>query len=237
MLAPLVFVLAVVAAGVPAGPAPTPAAAPPVPANANAGTPLKEIGRVTSSAMCTAIVVRANSAIGAALRNDQTLTMAVSALRRADLDSANAIDKNKSMRDIERLANDLRMSAGNAEAQITKLREMSAEATDPERKAELKEFADALGGALFRQKRIGHDLQKMLAIIEGRDARAGAKADMAYAMPENRSFGNLHPYDFDPSHYNQMAQGAAKDLEERTLAILADESKAAEHIVGAVNGC
>lgn len=235
MLAPLVFVLAVVAAGVPSAPAPTASGAPAAPANA--GPPLKEIGRVTSSAMCTAIVVRANSAIGAALRNDQTVTMAVSTLRRADLDTTNPIDKNRTMRDIERLANDLRMSAGNAEGQIKKLREMSAQATDPQRKADLKEFADALGGALFRQKRIGSDMQRMLAIIEGRDARAGAKADIGYALPENRAFSNLHPDDFDSAHYNLMAQGAAKDLEERSLAIFADESKAAEHIVGAVNGC
>lgn len=231
MLEPLVFVVAIATAGTPSD-----ASAPPAPAPA-AKEPLKEIGRVTSSAMCTNIVVRANSAISAALRNDQTVTLAVSTLRRVDLDTTNVIQKQKSMNEIGRLADDLRISAGNADAQIKKLREMAEQATDPERKAELKEFADALSGALGRQKRIGADLQKMLVIMDGREAREEAHRDIAYANPGGLQPWTAHDADFDTKHYNQMARAAAKEVEDRTLSIAADESKAAEHIVGAVNGC
>jgi hypothetical protein len=233
MFEPLVFVVAIATAGAPSDVTAPPSAAP----AAKEQTPLKEIGRVTSSAMCTNIVVRANSAISAALRNDQTVSIAVSTLRRVDLDTTNVIQKQKSMNEIGRLADDLRMSAGNADAQIKKLRQMSEQATDPERKAELKEFADALGGALARQKRIGADLQKMLVIMDGREAREEAHRDIAYANPGGLQPWTTHDADFDTKHYNQMARSAAKELEDRTLSIAADESKAAQHVVGAVNGC
>ncbi|MBV8353700.1 MAG: hypothetical protein JO101_00135, partial [Candidatus Eremiobacteraeota bacterium] len=123
-----------------------PAAAPASPASAAAvkEPPLKEIGRVTSSAACTNIVIRANSVIGASLRNDQTVALAVTTLRRVDLDTTNPIDRNKAVHEIDRIATELRNSAGNADAQIKKLRELSDESTDPVRKADLKEFADAL---------------------------------------------------------------------------------------------
>jgi hypothetical protein len=232
MLEPLVLVVALAAGAPPeasASPAPAPAA--------TSGPPLKEIGRVTTNAMCTAIVVRANSAIGTALRNDQTVSLAVATLRRVDLDTRNEIDKRKSMNSIGKLADELRTSSNNAEGQIKKLRELSGQATDPERKADLKEFADALGGALERQKRIGRDLQRMLVIIDGRDARMEARRDIAYSNPCMPIAGSCHDADLDTQHYNQMARAAAKELEDRTLSIAADESKAAGHIVGAVNGC
>jgi hypothetical protein len=231
MLQPLVLIVAIAAAGAPASAPPQPAA------TAAPQQQLKEIGRVTTNAMCTAIVMRANSAIGAALRNDQTVGLAVATLKRVDLDTNNAIDKRKSVSEIERLANDLRNSSGGADAQIKKLREMAEQATDPERKADLKEFADALGGALARQKRIGADLQRMLTIMEGREARESIRRDVAFANPGLPLPGASFDKDYDTKHYNEMARAAAKELEERTLSIAADESKAAEHIVGAVNGC
>ncbi|MBV8074003.1 MAG: hypothetical protein JO140_01150 [Candidatus Eremiobacteraeota bacterium] len=240
MLAPLVLIVAIASSGLPSDPG---TAASPAPSAAPAGSAaagkeqLKEIGRVTSNAMCTAIVMRANSAIGATLRNDQTVGIAIQTLRHVDLDTHNSIDKRKAMSDIGKLSDELRSSAGSAEEQIKKLREMSEQATDPTRKADLKEFADALGGALNRQKRIGADLARMLVIIEGRDARVEAHRDIAYSNPGGLTPWRVWDAEFDTMHYNSMARAAAKEVEDRTLSIAADESKAADHIVGAVNGC
>jgi hypothetical protein len=247
LLLPVALIVAIVTSGTSVPPAPPPAPAP-------SGSPsitfssgesgplketLKEIGRVTTNAMCTGIVMRANSAISAALRNDQTLTLAVATLRHVDLDTSNEIDKQRGMREIDKIAAELRKSAGDADGQVKKLREMSAQATDPVRKAELKSFADALGGALFKQNQIGNDLQRMVVIMDGRDARAQAHADMTGIMPQHsRLWQNADSKGvFDTHNYNQLASDAAKDVESRTLAISADESKAANHIVGAVNGC
>lgn len=225
MLKPLLLAIAVAGAA-----APTPSAAP-----STAAQPLQEIGHVFSSGACTAIVVRANSAISTTLRNDQTVSLAIDTLRHVNLDTSNAIEQRKGEASIERLAESLRTSSGDAEAQIKRLREMAAQTTDPIRKEDLKEFADALGGALARQRRIGADLQRMLVIMDGRQARAEARREIGYTGTA-RTFTAFDD-SFAPTHYNAMALAAAQELENRTVSISADESKAAEHVVGAVNGC
>ena len=224
MLKPLLLAIAVAGAA-----APTPSAAP-----STAAQPLREIGHVFSSGACTAIVVRANSAISTTLRNDQTVSLAIDTLRHVNLESPNAIEQRKGVASIERLAENLRLSSGDAEAQIKRLREMAAQTTDPVRKEDLKEFADALGGALARQRRIGADLQRMLVIMDGRQARAEVRRDIGYTGGRA-----LTTFDdsFAPTGYNSMALAAAQELENRTVSISADESKAAEHVLGAVNGC
>lgn len=228
MLEPLLLVVALLTPG---APVPTPQA------SAAAGQSLKEIGHVFSSGACTAIVVRANSAISSALRNDQTVGMVVDTLRHVDLDTTNIINKRKDMAAIGRLADDLRESSGGAAAQIKKLRQLAAETTDPVRKQDLKDFADALGGALARQNRIGADLQRMLVIIDGRDARAEAQRDVGYAVPGVYHPGAVFDREFPTTNYNAMALAAANEVQNRTLGISADESKAADHVIGAVNGC
>ena len=224
MLKPLFLALAVAGAAAPS-PSPDPSAA---------AQPLREIGHVFSSGACTAIVVRANSAISTTLRNDQTVAMAIDTLRHVNFETPNMIQQRKSVASIDRLATDLRTSSGDAESQIKRLREMAAQTTDPIRKQDLKDFADALGGALARQRRIGADLQRMLVIMDGRRARAEARQDMAYTGGRA-----LTAFDdsYAPINYNAMAQSAAQELEGRTLSIAADETKAAEHVLGAVNGC
>jgi len=227
MLELVAMVVALVTAG---APMPTPQASAPA-------QPLKEIGHVFSSGTCTAIVVRANSAIGATLRNDQTVLIAIDTLRHVDLDTTNVIQKRKGMASIARLADDLRVSSGDATAQIKKLRELAAASKDPVRKQDLNDFADALGGALKRQQRIGTDLGRMLSVINGRDARAEAQQDIMQANPYAIRPGGIFDSDFSTTNYNAMALAAANEVQNRTLSIAADESKAAEHVVGAVNGC
>ena len=199
--------------------------------------PLKEIGHVYSSGMCTAIVKRANNAIASALRNNRTVAEAVITLRSVDLESENGIVKHNGMTSIERLATDLRVSSSNANKDIKQLREISGQAEDPVRKSELKAFADALGGALGRQDKIGSDLQTMLLRMTGRD-----NEQEAYAQIQNNTHPVVMPDQimdayFAPVPYNNVAHQFAKDLATRTLDIAVDESKAAEHIIGAVNGC
>ncbi|MGH7660603.1 MAG: hypothetical protein ACRENA_06775 [Vulcanimicrobiaceae bacterium] len=229
MLKPVFLALAVAGAG---ASAPSPA---PSPAPSTAAQPLQEIGHVFSSGACTAIVVRANSAISTTLRNDQTVSLSIDTLRHVNLDNSNTIQRHKDEMSIERLAENLRTSSGDAESQIKRLKEMAAQTTDPIRKEDLKEFADALGGALARQRKIGADLQRMLVIMDGRRARAEARADIAYTGSGRQTT----PFDesFGPTHFNDIALSAAQELEGRTLSIAADETKAAEHVIGAVNGC
>jgi hypothetical protein len=226
MLLSLIFVVELALANAVA-PSPQPSAS---------SEPLKEIGHVYSSGMCTAIVKRANHAIASALHNNETVAAAVLTLRSVNLESQNGIVKHNGMTNIERLATDLRVSSHKADKEIKQLREISTQATDPVRKSELKAFADALGGALARQDKIGSDLQTMLLRMTGRDNEQEAykqiQTTVNVVMPDQ-----IMDQIFAPVPYNTVAHAFAKDLETRTVDIAGDESKAAEHVVGAVNGC
>lgn len=197
---------------------------------------LREIGHVYSSGACTAIATRANSVISSALRNDQTVSIIVTTLRTVNLDSSNRITKINGLRELEQYATELRMSAEHAKAQVKQLRGLANESTDPVRKAELTSFADALGGAIERQRHIGGEMQGMLARIAGRES----KVDMYETMDHHPDLvppWNWADVDYHTSVYNKMAVNEADYLEVQVPLISGDESKAADHVVGAVNGC
>jgi hypothetical protein len=197
---------------------------------------LREIGHVYTSGACTAIATRANSAISSAIRNDQTVTIIVQTLRTVDLDAANRITKINGLRELMQYATELRMSAEHAKKQVIELRKMAAESTDPVRKEELKTFADALGGAIERQRHIGGEMQGMLTRIAGRDSMADLY-QVIDRHPDQTPAWNWADVDFHTSVYNKMATNEANWLELQEPLISGDESKAADHVVGAVNGC
>ncbi|MGH7716574.1 MAG: hypothetical protein ACREML_11330 [Vulcanimicrobiaceae bacterium] len=226
------LILAVVLAQA-AAPAPSPASTPEPSASASS---LREIGHVYSNGACTAIATRANSAISAALRNDQTVVMMVSALRTVDLDTSNRINKINGLKQLEHYAEDVRLSAMQATAQVKRLHDLANESTDPVRKEELKQLADALGGALGRQQKMGRDLQGMLVRIAGRDSAAEIYQTMEQ-HPDMVPPWNWADVDYHTSVYNKMAVREANWLEIQTPLINGDEAKAADHVVGAVNGC
>ena len=230
MLVSLILAVAIAAA---AAPAPSPEVTPDPSASSQG---LREIGHVYTSGACTMIATRANSAISSALRNDQTVSVIVQALRSVDLDSSNRITKIQGLRELERYATDLRTSAEYAKKQIIELRALARDSTDPVRKEELKSFADALGGAIERQRHIGGEMQGMLARIAGRDSTAELYRTVEHRQDQSPPFT---PADVDLEWpvYNKMAADEAKWLETRVPLISGDESKAADHVVGAVNGC
>jgi len=232
---PLLLAIALQTASTPA-PAPEPHPSAAASAEPQAGT-LQEIGHVYSNGLCTAIVTRANSAISTTLRNDQTVTLVISTLHTRDFDSDNRLVHIRSLKELEHYATDLRVSAIHAGAQIQELRKMAAESTDPVRKEELKEFADALGGALQRQKKIGAELQGMLARIAGRDSFVQAYETMEHTGHDFVPPWNWADVDFHTSVYNLMAFHEAQLVEYQLPLITGDESKAADHVAGAVNGC
>jgi hypothetical protein len=232
MLVSVILAFAIALAGAPA-PAPSPETTADASASASS---LREIGHVYSNGACTAIATRANSAISATLRNDQTMFTLVSTLRTVDLDSSNKITKINGLKQLERYVDDLRLSAQQASAQIKQLRELANESTDPVRKEELKQFADALGGALARQQHMARDTQGMLVRIAGRDSAVDMYQTMEH-HPDMMPSWNWADVDYHTSVYNKMAINEAQWLEIQTPLVNGDESKAADHVVGAVNGC
>jgi len=218
---------------------PTPEPSPPPMTN----SPLKEIGRVRALPACTTIVVHANSAIDWALRNDNALAVSVNHLKHVDLD-ANPLSRSRGLNELMGLSRVMRKQAVDAEGEVKRLREIAAASEDATRKEELKTFADALGGAIFRQKRAADDLARFVVITEGRVAKAEAHMDMQTGKDPSQDgafkpIANAPsaPYSPSPLYLNETARDAAIEFEARIALIVADEAKAADHSIGATSGC
>ena len=207
-----------------------------------ASSPLKEIGRIRTLPACTTLVVHANSAIDSALRNDNALAVSVNRLKHVDLD-ANPLARARGLNELMGISRDMRKLAVEAEGEVKRLREIAATSEDATRKEELKTFADALGGAVFRQKRAADDLARFVVITEGRVAKAEAHMDMqtggdaSDGLARPRANAPLPAYSPSPLYLNETAREAAKDFEARIALIVADEAKAADHSIGATSGC
>jgi hypothetical protein len=206
-------------------------------------SPLKEIGRVRALPACTTLVVHANSAIDSALRNDNALAVSVNRLKHVDLD-ANALSRSRGLNELMGISRDMRKQAVEAEGEVKRLREIAATSEDATRKEELKSFADALGGAVFRQKRAADDLARFVVITEGRVAKAEAHMDMQTGKDPTQdglfkpaANATLPPYSPSPLYLNETARDAAKEFEAKIALIVADEAKAADHSIGATSGC
>ena len=212
---------------------------------------LKEIGHVRATAACAELAVHANSAISSALRNDLLLTQTIGKLHSVDLDG-DPISRRNGLQDLGNLAKDLRAQAVSGDREVKRLRELAAKSSDPEQKKELKNFADELGGALYRQKRIANDLNGLLAAF---DYHEMSKLDentiqvnmMTVGVPTLQTdrpdqkaaqgpLGRVNNIPVPPSD-NVLAARAANDFEVRMADITNDEGLAAEHTAGAVSGC
>jgi hypothetical protein len=240
MLTLLVPILVLLAA-----PSPAPSSDAPAP------SPLKEIGRVQSVSVCSAIVVHANSAISSALDNDQDLALVINRLRTTDLDDSTEIKRRNGMADLSTLAGRIRMSAASGWAEIKRLRTMAAQTAEPTRKTELKKFADALSGAIARQRKAAVDLDRMLTIIDGRRAvedvdgpDLGEQRAAIVADPNRVTSSSIDPGLMRnpagppaPSRVDDILRTVAEDFQSRTQAILSDEGTAADHTLGATTGC
>ncbi|PZR58330.1 MAG: hypothetical protein DLM50_04255 [Candidatus Meridianibacter frigidus] len=237
MLASFLFVAATVAAA-------------PAPAATSAPGALKEIGHVRATAACAELATHANSAISKALNNDLLLTQTITKLHSADLDG-DEITRHNNLEELGRLAKDLRAQAVSGDSEVRRLRDIAAKSTDPKQKKELKEFADQLGGALYRQKKVANDLNGLLAAFDyhgmakmdenQRDANEMAVGNGPPEMPDSSGSTVAHLDRIRNAPKNptdsKLAINAAADFELRLPDITNDEANAASHIEGAVSGC
>jgi hypothetical protein len=241
MLNVLPFVL--VLAGAPAPDSPTPSPGPP--------TKLQEIGRVRTS-ICTAIVVHANGAITQALDNDRTLAILTTNLRTVDFDNKNFLQRRNAIDALMKQTQVIRENFRGADVEIKQLRQYALNSNDPQRKVELKTFADALGGALQRQKRAAEEFDRDITIIRGRqdaleahqieqrDARLATAGLIPSAVLDRMDAVRAPAQAPRPpveGEWNQTMQQIAAAVNDRLPAIAADEGKAADHSIAATTGC
>ena len=241
--------------GPPAPPATAPLASPsavPSPGSgANApteadGTPLKPIARVRSTTFCSDFAAHANNAIASAVRNDGTIGHTIVLLEGPNLD-ANPIARHNEIASLAALSDQLYKDWKNGDQEVKRLRALADKTTDPAEKQDLKAFADWLGGALWRQRKIGRDLDGFVAYLNTRDMmhidESTAQANLGvygmadpstahgipgeFAQPTGpETYPSPLSINYDASDTSQ-AEAAAKDFSQRVRSIVSDETEAA----------
>lgn len=242
------------------------AAAPP-PTTATPAPVLKVIANVRSTSRCAEIVTHANSAIGSALNNDVQLDQLITRLRAVNLDDGNPIHRRNALDALGEFAKNVTKQSRSADDEVKRLRALAEKSTDPQEKKELKAFADALGGALWRQQKIARDLNGYLAAVDFQDMANFTEGQMqanraVFGVPDpyiatvadtrpnpgidpNRASidpaTGMHPkplgHDIDHPSASQQATAAAKDFESRLPDITLDENGAASHVSAALARC
>jgi hypothetical protein len=217
----------------------------PGPTTAPRPTPLTEIGRVRALPACVPIVAHANGAITHALENDRTLAVITTNLRNTNYDKLNSLQRRNAIDALMKQAEAVRIASSAGDAEVKKLREYAANSADPKRKEELKTFADALGGALYRQKKAAVEFMRDISIMRGREDATEVREIMKTANPAPplvptpsvsvRQTANVLPD--APTTYNRQLQYIGDVLEGLTAGIQTDEGLAADHSIAATSGC
>jgi|HubBroStandDraft_1064217.scaffolds.fasta_scaffold02099_12 hypothetical protein len=215
-----------------------------------APTPLTEIGHTHALPVCTTIVAHANGAISAALEDDRGLAVLAANLRATDFDKLNDLQRHNAIEALLNQATAVRLGAHGAYDEIKRLREYAQTSSDETRKAELKAFADALGGALARQDKAAADFVGSVTVMNGRQDRADvaaitdasnmnsattAQQQVAYTQQQQFHGGIAPPV--QPGEFDKVFAQIGAALNERTAGILHDEGVAADHSLGATTGC
>lgn len=221
------------------------AATDPAPAASSAPrpTPLQEIGRVRALPACVPIVAHANGAITQALDNDRTLAIMSTNLHNTDFDKLNSIQRRNAIEAVMKQATALRENSSAGDVEVKKLREYATNSPDPVRKLELKTFADALGGALYRQKKAAVEVMRDITIMRGREDAAEAREIMRRDnqvppfLGAMQAAANPAMLPGNPDSYNKQFKTIADTLDELTKGVQMDEGIAADHSIAATTGC
>ena len=230
----MVMLLPLVVALVAATPAPAPSSSAPP-------TPLTEIGRVRALPACVPIVAHANGAITQALEGDRALAIITTNLHNTDFDKLNSLQRRNAIDALLKQAGEIRKASKAADGEVKRLREFALNSPDPQRKVELKTFADALGGAIYRQQKAATEFMRGITIMRGRDEAQNAKDLMGQTDPTLSSVTSRSRSAFatpvPDSTYNKQMQDLGDALDEMEKIILSDEGRAADHSIAATSGC
>jgi hypothetical protein len=204
--------------------------------------PLREIARVRAvSPFCSVAIDHAVTAVKNGVDNDAAITTIVMSLRlRApDLDDSE-MSKMRTIRDLSALYVRLTEQAVAAEHAAKALRTDAAKAPSPDVAKSLTAFADALDGALHRQRTISRDLASMLAYFDVRPLMTAQDLDQMKIDAQISGFrppGIPTADDTSPPLLSAVARNAADNFVYRQSGIAADERTAAAYLVPAFGDC
>lgn len=229
-----------------------PAAAPPT---APAASPapdapaLKEIGRVrVTGPLCKALVTSAVRSIEIETENDRKLSAIEATLATVDVDTSD-LAKFRGTHDMTKAYVDLRASAVAGSALVKQFRSDAKTVPTDEQRASLASLADALDGALHRQRVLADDVGRFIAYLDAhepitKDAHDSLVFDAIIADSDLRSPKTLFdrrssfgPTANVPDPLSTTAKEASRELIERAKPIAGDEDAAAARIEPAFEKC
>jgi hypothetical protein len=189
--------------------------------------------------VCGNVVVHANAAISAALRDDQTLDRTIDRLRVLDFEESTIAQRN-GVAELHNLSGDLAETSSRGASEVQRLRGYALRIDEDRQRTELAVFADALESALDRQHWMGLQLDRFLAELAYREMR-----ERALQPPDADAQSGATPlgFDFGPGGYdhrepaNTVAHATAADFDRRLADVRRDESHAADLSEAAVGGC
>lgn len=199
---------------------------------------LREIGRVhATTVFCKKTVLQANGAISILLQNDALVGSAVDFMHHSNMDGT-VIDRNRSKMELERQFVALRQSATQGMAAAKELRKEAESAPSAAQKAELTSFADALGGALSRQRKIADKIGGFLAYLDAHEPRSDGERGLSGLdpSPEPR-YAPSDPLREKPKTLGEATAAYADLLQGAIAPIRSDEAAAEDRIDGAFLGC
>ena len=206
-----------------------------------AAEPLKPIGEArTVAGACGNLLVHANAAIAAALRNDAVLERAAGRLHSADFEG-NALVRRNALSEFERIAADVHADGAHGQEELKRLREQSEKSSSKDERGAADAFEGAMQSALDRQMRMAADLSALMGSIEAHELRSETAASDPHDWSPNQAGTGPAPKAQTPGLYagtpNEMAAEASVDFTSRMDDVAGDEAKAAAHSEAAVSGC
>ena len=221
---------------------PAAATASAAPAPAAGREALREIGRVRAlTPFCKATIEHADAAVGTTLGNDARIAFTVANLKTIDLDTS-MLAKLDGTKDLRTAFVALRAAAVRATEEAKQVAADADKAPTADQKAQLVGFAQALGGAASRQKRIADDLGSYIAYLDTHPNVTQADRDQQEFDIQLKQNQLGSAYRGDPRDYltptlNELAKAAAKSFEESSTAVAADESHASTFVEPAFGPC
>ncbi|HMD01512.1 MAG TPA: hypothetical protein VKG44_00980 [Candidatus Baltobacteraceae bacterium] len=205
--------------------------------------PLREIGHVRATdPLCKSLVSHATAAVNVFLDDNLRIAQTVQLLRTIDLDSS-PLAKSLGSRDMTRRYVTLRASAVQGVGEMKAFLDEAKTEPNESQRAELIAFANALEGAIYRQKKIAEDLSRFIAYVDSHDGLTSdeqeeARVALQAAQNDSRTFVDPFGWENDiPPQLSQRAKYGAEQLEQRSKPIASDAARAAAHVEGAFSGC
>ena len=229
-------------------PAPAPTLSPGSSPNAGSAETLREIGRVrATSPFCHGLIENAVRAVEIETENGRRLGTIEDSLRVVDLDESQ-LAKARGTHDLMKRYVDLRAAAVEGDGLMKQFRKDAKTAPEEAQRASLVAFADALDGALHRQKSLADDVGRLVAYLDAhqpidKDAHDQLVFNAILLTGDARyplipfDPRNAGPLASVPDSLSTTAKYAADELVNRAAPIAGDEENAAARIDPAFAHC